>query len=198
MAESSGRKTGGGGGGGGGGGSTSSHLATTYPVNTIMELKLSDGRPPIRGLIYCTDEISNTIVLKKSLVHTTLSSEITVVNAECVMEYKDITKDIISVNGDGGGDDNNSNEEEKKALRELAGVSNLNELKLPLPNVSGKVLEERERRAIKLAEESFSHINQKVRLLMKVDVIVLYMTCIVLFVIMPCCFGGVWQKKICL
>ena len=164
MAESSGRKTG----GGGGGGSTSSHLATTYPVNTIMELKLSDGRPPIRGLIYCTDEISNTIVLKKSLVHTTLSSEITVVNAECVMEYKDITKDIISVNGDGsgdGGDDNNSNEEEKKALRELAGVSNLNELKLPLPNVSGKVLEERERRAIKLAEESFSHINQKVRLL---------------------------------
>ena len=163
MAESSGRKTG----GGGGGGSLQTSLATTYPVNTIMELKLSDGRPPIRGLIYCTDEISNTIVIKKSLVHTTLSSEITVVNADCVMEYKDITKDIISVtnnNGDGGdGDDSNSNEEEeKKALRELAGVSNLDELKLPLPNVSGKVLEERERRAIKLAEESFSHINQKV------------------------------------
>ena len=164
MSESSGRKTGGGG-GGGGGGSHPTSLATTYPVNTIMELKLSDGRPPIGGLVYCTDEISNTIVLKKSLVHTTLSSEITVVNADCVMEYKDITKDIISVtnnNGDGDGDGDDSNEEEKKALRELAGVSNLDELKLPLPNVSGKVLEERERRAIKLAEESFSHINQKV------------------------------------
>ena len=47
--------------------------------------------------------------------------------------------------------------------RKLAGVDDLDELKLPLPNVAKKVLEERERRAIRLAEESFSHINQRVR-----------------------------------
>ena len=31
-----------------------------------------------------------------------------------------------------------------------------------LPNVSRRMVEERERRAIKLMEESFSHVNQKV------------------------------------
>ena len=141
---------------GGGGGS----LATTYPVNTLMELKVShdagSSGKTIRGLIYCTDEISNVVVLKKSLVHTTLSSEITVINASTVLEKKTITSG------------NGNNDEE--ALRELAGVGNLDELKLPLPNVNRKALEERERRAIKLAEESFSHINQKVSMLFANDV----------------------------
>lgn len=135
-------------------------MATTYPVNTLMELKVShdagSSGKTIRGLIYCTDEISNVVVLKKSLVHTTLSSEITVINASTVLEKKTITS----------GDDNNDEE----ALRELAGVGNLDELKLPLPNVNRKALEERERRAIKLAEESFSHINQKVSMLFANDV----------------------------
>ena len=36
-----------------------------------------------------------------------------------------------------------------------------------LPNVSRRLVEERERRAIKLMEESFSHVNQQVRLLMR-------------------------------
>ena len=127
------------------------NLATTYPVNTLMELKLSPGThssTTIRGLIYCTDEISNVIVLKKSAgVHTTVSSEITVVNASCVLKKKTISSD----------------DKDDATLRELAGVGNLDELKLPLPNVSRKALEEREKRAIRLAEESFSHINQKVR-----------------------------------
>jgi len=159
------------GGGGGGGGSSSSSggtnsgpsngtgttgvgsknsLAATYPVNTIMELTLSapSGGETIRGLVYCTDEISNSIVLKSSLVHTTLSSEITVVNAASVAERR-----AVDVDGD--------NEEEMAAARELAGVGDLDELKLPLPNVSRRALEERERRAIRLAEESFSHVNQR-------------------------------------
>ena len=58
---------------------------------------------------------------------------------------------------------NNSNtiftEEQARAM---AGVQHLDELKLPLPNVSAKILEERERRALRLAEESLSHINQGV------------------------------------
>ncbi|KAL7524500.1 hypothetical protein ACHAXR_000601, partial [Thalassiosira sp. AJA248-18] len=129
-------------------------LATTYPVNTLMELKLSPNGETIRGLIYCTDEISNSIVLKKSLVHTTLSSEITVVNAASVLEKKTMDISII-----GGSEEDG--DEAAAAARELAGVSDLDELKLPLPNVSRKALEERERRAMRLAEESFSHVNQK-------------------------------------
>merc|ERR1719253_362658 len=56
-----------------------------------MELTLSapSGGETIRGLVYCTDEISN------SLVHTTLSSEITVVNAASVAERR-----AVDVDGD--------------------------------------------------------------------------------------------------
>jgi len=46
--------------------------------------------------------------------------------------------------------------------RKLARVDNLDELKIPLPNVGKNILEERERRAIRLVEESFKHHNQKV------------------------------------
>lgn len=122
----------------------SASLAATYPVNTLMELKLSPHGATVRGLIYCTDEISNSIVVKKSLVHTTLSSEITVINADSVVEKKVIT------------------DPSDEDARELAGVRDASELKVPLPNVSRKALEERERRAIRLAEESFSHVNQRV------------------------------------
>ena len=41
----------------------------------------------------------------------------------------------------------------------------MEELAIPLPNVSRKAVEERERRAIRLAEESFGHINQNVSLI---------------------------------
>ena len=133
-------------------------LAATYPVNTLMELKLKPFGDTIRGLVYCTDEFSNSIVLKKALTHTTLSSEVTIVNASSVLERKAIEY----AKGEGGG---TMTEDD---ARKLAGVDDLDELKLPLPNVAKKVLEERERRAIRLAEESFSHINQRVSLLVSV------------------------------
>ena len=139
---------------GGKGGGPPPPLAATYPVNTLMELKLKPFGDTIRGLVYCTDEFSNSIVLKKALTHTTLSSEVTIVNASSVLERKSIEY----AKGEGGG---TMTEDD---ARKLAGVDDLDELKLPLPNVAKKVLEERERRAIRLAEESFSHINQRVSL----------------------------------
>ena len=104
-----------------------------------MELTLNNKAETATGTIYCTDEISNTIVLKKSLVHTTLSSEITVINADVVTARRIITEADES-------DDNNNKSSEAV-----------------LPNVSRRMVEERERRAIKLMEESFSHINEQVR-----------------------------------
>eukprot|EP01082_Thalassiosira_pseudonana_P009530 g8579.t1 g8579 contig3:420646-421454(-) len=142
-------------------------LSQTYPINTLMELTLqqSSNTPSttaaaaatttLRGLIYCTDATSNSIVLKRSLVHTTLSSEITIINADSVVDSKKIEVNV------------NEMEEENSNTRELLeGVCSVEEYKQignggVLPNVSRKALEERERRAIRLAEESFSHVNQK-------------------------------------
>ena len=104
-----------------------------------MELTLNNKAETATGTIYCTDEISNTIVLKKSLVHTTLSSEITVINADVVTARRIITE------AEDESDDNNNKSSEAV-----------------LPNVSRRMVEERERRAIKLMEESFSHINEQV------------------------------------
>jgi len=131
-------------------------LATTYPVNTVVELKLAPSGTTVRGLVYCTDEFSKTIVLKKSLTHTTISSEITLINAASVMEKRDV------VNADGESATNGTTENEEGLVRELAGVGGLEGLtNFALPSVNKKALEEREKRAIRLAEESFSHINQK-------------------------------------
>jgi len=139
----------------GGEATTSPALAATYPVNTLMELKISPSGAKVRGLVYCTDEFSNTIVLKKSLVHTTLSSEITVINAASVLEKR-------TVKSVDGGTTNGKTESEEGLASELVGEVSLEGLKsFALPNVSRKALEEREKRAIKLAEESFSHINQR-------------------------------------
>ena len=135
-------------------------LSETYPVNTLVELKLSPFGNTIRGLVYCTDEFSNSVVLKKALPHTTVSSEVTIVNATSVLTRKTIEYETGAGGGGGGGMSVKMTEDE---ARKLAGVDDLEDLKLPLANVGRKILEERERRAIRLAEESFSHINQRVR-----------------------------------
>mmetsp|Transcript_23742 Transcript_23742/g.35368 ORF Transcript_23742/g.35368 Transcript_23742/m.35368 type:complete len:192 (-) Transcript_23742:175-750(-) len=111
-------------------------LSSIYPINTLMELTLNNNnsKEVTTGTIYCTDEVSNTIVLKKSLVHTTLTSEITVINAAVVTDRRIITP---------------AAEDEKEGEKTV------------LPNVSRRMVEERERRAIKLMEESFSHVNQQ-------------------------------------
>jgi hypothetical protein len=113
-------------------------LSVSYPVNSIVELTLSPDRQVVRGLVYCTDVISNSIVLKKSLVHTTVSQEVFVVNASSVLK-KNMVKEVAS---------------SEEGAEEQA---------MPLANVTNKSLEDKEKRAIRLAEESFGHINQKVR-----------------------------------
>lgn len=136
------------------------HIA--YPVNTIMELTLA---PPhdevVRGLVYTTDEISNSIVLKRSLPHTTITCEIRILNASSVINKKVIQ----SQNPDSGNIQNSSikaNESSDASTpQQHDGTGGLLDSAPPLPAVSKKSLDERERRALKLAEESFAHINQK-------------------------------------
>jgi len=121
-------------------------LYQAYPVNSIVELTLAPNREVVSGLVYCTDEISNTVVLKKSQVHTTLTSEIRIVHVASILEKKIVMDQAPASNASTG--------DSTETAVELA---------MPLPNVSKKVVEDRERRALKLAEESLRHINQKVR-----------------------------------
>jgi hypothetical protein len=99
----------------------------------------------VSGLVYCTDETSNSVVIKKSLPHTTLSSDIRIINASCILESKVIADEAPLSRPSVDGPD-------------TAAV----ELAIPLSNVSKKAVEEKERRAMKLSEESLRHINQKV------------------------------------
>jgi len=121
-------------------------LSDAYSANSILELTLSPNDEVVQGLVYCTDEISNSIVLKKSLNYTTLASEIRVINASCVK-----TKKIIAARAPDSRTDGVTGE--------------VQEVAIALPNVTKKSIEEREKRAIMLAQESLKHINQKVRIL---------------------------------
>jgi hypothetical protein len=114
-------------------------LSELYPVNTLWEMTLENG-DAVTGRVYCTDEFSRSVVLHRALAHTTLASEVRIVNAAAVRAARRIDEP-------GGGE----------------GIDVI-PLSRPLPKIHKKVLEERERKALKLAEESFRHINQKVRL----------------------------------
>lgn len=129
-------------------------LAQRFPVNSLQEITLNNGET-ISGRVYCTDELSGSIILQKALVHTTLASEIRIVSAGSVDKAFALT-----------------DESESSAVVPTP-------LSQPLPKIQKKVLEERERRAIRLAEERLIHINQKVR--KTVDVLdIFWKSCFVL------------------
>ena len=112
-------------------------LAQRFPVNSLQELTLSNGET-VSGRVYCTDELTGSVVLQKALVHTTLAAELRIVAVDSV------TKSVVL-----------PEESESSAVAATP-------LTQPLAKVQKKALEERERRAIRLAEERLRHINQKV------------------------------------
>ena len=112
-------------------------LAQRFPVNSLQELTLSNGES-VAGRVYCTDEATGSIVLQKSLVHTTLASEIRIVAVDSVTKSSVLTE-----------------ESQASAVAPTP-------LTQALPKIQKKALEEREQRAIRLAEERLRHINQKV------------------------------------
>jgi hypothetical protein len=121
------------------GGDHSVALCDSYPVNAVLELTLVTDEV-VSGLVYCTDELSRSIVLRKSLNYTTLASEIRVINASSVKKKKVILAQAPAHKGEN---------------------AEVDEVALPLLSVSKKAIDEREKRAITLAQESFQHINQQ-------------------------------------
>ena len=115
-------------------------LSVRYPVNSTWEFTLPNDEVA-KGTVYCTDEVSQIVVLQTPLVHTTLAFEVRMVNVASIEKEK-----LISSSTENSA--SNTNEEAP--------------LSKPLPVIQKKVLEEREKKAIKLAEERFRHINQNV------------------------------------
>ena len=158
-------------------------LYITYPVNSVVELTLAPDKEVVRGLVYTTDEISNIIVLKKSLKHTTLASEIRICNAASVLSKTIIaTQSQISNSQNGKVEESaESNSKTGKAPRTKENANDEGnktdlEVPIPLPVVSRKALDEREKRAIRLAEEGFAQINQKVKMIYRDCLYVQYCT----------------------
>mmetsp|Transcript_20668 Transcript_20668/g.26736 ORF Transcript_20668/g.26736 Transcript_20668/m.26736 type:complete len:179 (+) Transcript_20668:253-789(+) len=110
-------------------------LSDVYPVNSVVSITLVTDEV-VEGTVYATDEFSKSIILRVPLKHTVLSSEVRVINSAGVSTVK-----IVKMPDVGEGADD--------------------VLNAPLPAISKKSLEEREKRAIRLAEESFGHINEK-------------------------------------
>jgi len=115
-------------------------LSVRYPVNSTWEFTLPNDEVAA-GTVYCTDEVSQTVVLQKSLAHTTLTFEVHMVQVASIQKEKLV-----------------SSSTENSSSNNVEGAP----LSKPLPVVQKKVLEERERKASKLAEERYRHINQNV------------------------------------
>ena len=126
-------------------------LSERFPVHTVWEFELENGDGGgaesvvvVEGRVHCTDEFSQTVVLKRPLPHTTLAWEVRFVNASAVVRATPKADDTAVEDTNGGG---------------TSVVHNR-----PLPKVHRRALEERERKALRQAEESFRQINQQVRL----------------------------------
>jgi len=133
-------------------------LCDTYPANSVLELTLSPNDEIVRGLVFCTDERSNTIVLKTTLKHTILTSDIRIVNASCIRQKRVIKKEAPKTNESGSVwsksvTTRKNNNDDTDTCEELA---------IPLSSVSKKSLDDREKRALKIAEAGFLCVNQKV------------------------------------
>merc|ERR1719354_1481846 len=74
-------------------GASSNALHELYPVNSIMELTISPTKEVVKGLIYCTDEISSSVVVMMTNKASQSTYDIRVVNADSIMDKK-IVKDV--------------------------------------------------------------------------------------------------------
>jgi len=110
-------------------------LSVRYPVNSTWQFTLPNDEIAA-GTVYCTDETSQIVVLQKALTHTTLTFEVRMVQISSIKKEK-----LVSSSAE------NSNNSDAT-------------LSKPLQVVQKKTLEDREKRALARAEESFRHINQ--------------------------------------
>lgn len=138
--------------------SASMYVAERFPVNSLQQITLLPDHEVITGRVYCTDEITRTVILQKALTYTTLSSEIRIISLNGIVQSQQLPE----------------KDEADPNAATVDDTVRATPLTQPLPIIQKKALEERERRAIRLAEESLRHINPKV---MCIAVILFFIFC---------------------
>jgi hypothetical protein len=129
-------------------------LSDLYPANAYVELTLSSPDQPspqkVQGSVYTTDDVSNTVVLLRSLPHTTLSYDVQMINVATVVNREVLHKSASAMSSDG-------TPAPSFPLQSSDGSSS--SATPALGQINTAQLEERERRAVKLAMESLEQIN---------------------------------------
>jgi hypothetical protein len=165
---------------------SSMYMAERFPVNTLQQITIGGPNEEIvTGRVYCTDEMTRTVVLQKALTHTTLSSEIRIISMNSILRAQQLhfendsrTNSAAEKNSSGSGSNNGrSNSSGSNKTSTTAAVKDTEDMNVvqatpltqPLPIIQKKVLEERERRAMRQAEESLRHINTKVSVYFSMD-----------------------------
>lgn len=149
---------------------TATPLHVRYPVNAVVELTLAPSSELVQGTVYATDEMSQAVVLQKSLVHTTLATEIRIVHVASIVSSNIISappssstwNDPPTNNNPSSNSITNNSRSNADDLSTSSSLAVATPLAMPLPIINRKTLEEREKRALRLAEENLRHINQKV------------------------------------
>ena len=124
--------------------STQQPLYIKYPISSQWEFKLNNGET-VQGEIYCTDQVADLIILQDST-----NNDIRMISVTSIINGE--TQQITENN-------NGSDIEEDDAIEKAATATTK---KVDIVH-SKKVLDEREKRAIRLAQESLKHLNPKVR-----------------------------------
>jgi hypothetical protein len=136
-------------------GNSSVPLSIAYPVNSYVELSIATPTAAdanttgqistLKGMIYTTDSISNTVVLIRSLPNTSLY-DMHMINASSIVgcEFLSVLPEVTASGSTNSGTNNGVNSNASAATTS---------------NHSLQSLLERERRAIKLATESLTQIN---------------------------------------
>ena len=144
-------------------------LYVRYPVLSQWEFELQPHKQTVQGTVYCTDMVSQTITLlplelpplhllqqsASSASNDNMTTEIRIVHVNGICKATPLVSnnntDSSTADNNDTPNENGTNESASNALWSLT-TAPLNK----------KTLEDRERKAIRQAEESFQHMNEKV------------------------------------
>ena len=135
-------------------------LAVEFPVDATVEVSLTKGTPSsLQAKVYCTDEVSQTVVLTQAVAHSTLTHQV-----HCLSRHAIQTVKVVSGSATSSSSSSSSSAGASSTVLQPLGSSSSStssSLSSSL-QVQQKALEAQEKRALKMAEEALEHINQNV------------------------------------
>jgi hypothetical protein len=120
-------------------------LYLKYPISSQWEFKLNNGET-VKGEIYCTDPVADLVIIQDTTNN--YKNDIRMISVTSISDETQTESKESDIEEDAA----------QKAAAAAAAATN----KVDIVH-SKKVLDEREKRAIRLAQESLKHLNPKVR-----------------------------------